>query len=68
MDNFASRGTIVHLGVKEDVAEEDVLHAVDELINHRKKREQMSNAGRKLIDNKGIERIIDCIPEELIYA
>ena len=68
MDGFASCGTIVHLGVKEEVTEEDVLLAVDELINHRKKREQMSNAGRELIDNKGIERIINCIPEELIYA
>jgi len=68
MDDFASCGTIVHLGVKEEVTEEDVLLAVDELINHRKKREQMSNAGRELIDNKGIERIINCIPEELIYA
>ena len=68
MVDFASYGTVVHLGANEKVTEENILDAVIALMNDEIIREKMSNAGKQLIDGKGIERIFDSIPGELIYA
>jgi len=68
MDDFANYGTVVHLGNNEDVTAENILGAVTALVKDEIKRVKMSNAGKQLVDGKGIERIFNCIPEELIYA
>lgn len=68
MEDFAGHGTVVHLGAIEEVTEDIIFGAVTALMKDKLNREKMSNAGKQLIDGKGIERIFDCIPGELIYA
>ena len=68
MDDFANYGTLVHLGNNEEVTEENILRAVTALMKDEIKREKMSNAGKQLVDGKGIERIFNYIPEKLIYV
>jgi UDP-2,4-diacetamido-2,4,6-trideoxy-beta-L-altropyranose hydrolase len=68
MDDFANYGTLVHLGANEEVTEETILGAVTKLIKDEINRGKMSNAGKQLVDGKGMERIFDSIPGEMIYA
>jgi spore coat polysaccharide biosynthesis predicted glycosyltransferase SpsG len=68
MVEFASYGTVVHLGANEEVTEETILGAVTALIKDEINRGKMSNAGKQLVDGKGMERIFDSIPGEMIYA
>ena len=68
MVEFASYGTVVHLGANEEVTEETILNAVTKLIKDEIIREKMSNAGKQLVDGMGIKRIFDSIPREMIYA
>jgi len=68
MVEFASYGTVVHLGANEEATEETILGAVTALIKDEINRGKMSNAGKQLVDGKGMERIFDSIPGEMIYA
>jgi UDP-2,4-diacetamido-2,4,6-trideoxy-beta-L-altropyranose hydrolase len=68
MADFAIYGTLVHLGNNEEVMEENILCAVTALMKDEIKREKMSNAGRQLVDGKGIKRIFNCIPGKMINA
>jgi spore coat polysaccharide biosynthesis predicted glycosyltransferase SpsG len=68
MVEFASYGTVVHLGANEEVTEETILGAVTGLIKDKINRGKMSNAGKQLVDGEGMERIFDSIPREMIYA
>ena len=68
MVDFVSYGTVVHLGANEEVMEENILDAVIALLKDEKIRKKMSNAGKQLVDRKGMERIFDSIPKEMIYA
>jgi len=68
MVEFASYGTVVHLGANEEVTEETILCAVTALIKDEIKRKIMSTAGKQLVDGMGMERIFDSIPREMIYA
>ena len=68
MVEFASYGTVVHLGSNEEVTEETILGAVTALIKDEINRGKMSNTGKQLVDGKGMERIFDSIPGEMIYA
>jgi len=68
MVEFASYGTVVHLGANEEVTEENILGAVISLMKDEIIRKKMSNAGKQLVDGMGMERIFDSIPREMIYA
>ena len=68
MFEFASYGTVVHLGANEEVTEENILDAVTALIKDEIKRKIMSNAGKQLVDGNGIERIFNSIPGKIIHA
>ena len=68
MDDFSSYGTAVHLGNSDTVTEEKILSACTNLIKDKKKRKEMSIAGKRLVDGKGIERIFNCITREYIYV
>ena len=68
MVEFASYGTVVLLGDNEEVTEENILSAVTAMIKDEINRGKMSNAGKQLVDGKGMERIFDSIPGEMIYA
>ena len=68
MDDFVGYGSVVHLGTNEEITEQNILDAVTALTIDEKIREKMSKAGKRLVDGKGLERIFNTIPRELIYA
>ena len=68
MDDFANYGTAIHLSQNDKFTEENFLDVVFELMRDKKKRSEMSQAGKKLVDGKGIERIFNFIPQNLIHA
>lgn len=49
----------VNLGYEKNLDQEDVAHAVEELVLDRQKRKKMSVQGRKLVDGLGADRVID---------
>lgn len=58
LDNY---GTSINLGWFEDVTEEDIKEAVEDLIENRERREAMSKRGKELVDGKGVERVMEKI-------
>lgn len=58
---FAEFGSIVHLGPVNDVNKRDISEAVVGLVGDRERRQQMSDAGRVLIDGGGVTRIFSQI-------
>ena len=62
-DFFAQRNAVMNLGVVDKVRNEDIWNSFMELSENREKRVQMSVAGKKLVDGRGKERIVDIIFE-----
>ncbi|MEW5766979.1 MAG: UDP-2,4-diacetamido-2,4,6-trideoxy-beta-L-altropyranose hydrolase [bacterium] len=54
LDNY---GNSVSLGWFEDVTEESIKEAVEDLIDNKARREEMSRKGRELVDGRGVERV-----------
>ncbi len=63
---FERKGTTLNLGLGDNVEEEDIAEAVERLLQDDALRAEMSRMGRKLVDGKGIERIISEIPQEVL--
>jgi UDP-2,4-diacetamido-2,4,6-trideoxy-beta-L-altropyranose hydrolase len=68
MDDFAEYNSVWHLGPVNDVSKLEIVEAVTSLAKDSKKRSDMAEAGRLLIDGNGINRIFSEIPRELFYA
>lgn len=51
--------TSINLGWFEDVTEEGIKEAVEDLIKNREKREAMSKKGKELVDGRGVERVVE---------
>lgn len=62
---FEKEGTALNLGLGTRVSEEDIAEAVRRLLGDDSLRGKMSKRGRKLVDSKGVERIISEIPSEV---
>ena len=56
METFSGEGTITHLGLGTEVGEALVRETARELLGSVKRRREMSEAGRKLVDARGAER------------
>ena len=63
---FEREGTALHLGLGSKVGEEDIAQAVERLLRDDALRAEMSKRGKRLVDGKGIERIISEIPQEVL--
>jgi spore coat polysaccharide biosynthesis predicted glycosyltransferase SpsG/CMP-N-acetylneuraminic acid synthetase len=61
MESFAGYGTVVHLGLGTEVAEEALLAAARELLADPERRRAMSEAGRKLVDARGAQRAAELV-------
>lgn len=57
MEKFSRYGSVVHLGLGPDVADETLRAAVRELLTDREKRRRMSEAGTRLVDARGAARV-----------
>lgn len=62
---FEKEGTTLNLGLGTGINEADIAEVVSRLLRDDALRAEMSKRGRKLVDGKGIERIISEIPQEV---
>lgn len=68
MNDFAKYGTVCHLGPVNKVNKHQITEAITCLAKDYKKRLQMSEAGKLLVDGNGIDRIFNEIPKRVIYV
>ena len=59
MEGFAKYGTILHLGLGTDVSPQTIRAKAEALLKDRAKRQQMSDAGAKLVDAQGASRVYE---------
>lgn len=59
MEGFARYGTILHLGLGTDVSEETIRNQAEGLVKDRGRRQQMSDAGARLVDAQGASRVYE---------
>tara|TARA_Y100000816_G_scaffold291563_1_gene283301 strand:- start:1703 stop:2737 length:1035 start_codon:yes stop_codon:yes gene_type:complete len=66
-EEFEKEGIVINLGngLKTDLRK--IISNIESLLLDIKKRKSMSNAGKKLIDGRGVERIINKIKENQIF-
>ena len=64
-NHFAKEDVIINLGSEKDITKKMIAHNVMLLFNDNKKRKQMSIAGKRLIDGKGVERVTKEILERI---
>lgn len=58
-NGLANYGTSVNLGWFEEVTEEQIKEAVEDLIKNRDWREKMSRKGKELVDGRGVKRVVE---------
>jgi len=64
-EELDSYGISINLNWFEDVTEEYIKKAGENLIKDRNKREKMSTKGRKLVDGRGVERVVEEITKQI---
>ncbi|MDI6785192.1 MAG: UDP-2,4-diacetamido-2,4,6-trideoxy-beta-L-altropyranose hydrolase [bacterium] len=62
-----SYGASINLGWFKDVVEKDIKKAIDSLMENRERRENMSRNGKKLVDGKGVERVVDEVMRQIAW-
>lgn len=65
-DQFSRKGTILHAGIGSAIFEEDLCRKLRILIEDHVLRKAMSDKGQKMMDGKGIDRILNEIPKNLL--
>lgn len=63
---FERCGSTLHLGLISEVYEEDIVKAIEKILNDYALRSEMSKRGKNMVDGKGVERIILEIPQEVL--
>ena len=64
MQRFARDGSILHLGLGTEVGEDAIREGVSRLLGDRDARRRMSEAGTKLVDAHGANRVANLMKEE----
>ena len=65
-ERFRKEGTAIDLGLGGKVNEQDIVEAVNNLLDDYSARLEMSRKGREFIDGRGIEHVISEIPREVL--
>jgi len=65
MDDFVPYKTVEHLGETDMVGESQIANSTINLMNDFKKRQDMSAAGKTMIDGLGVERIFSEVTKEI---
>ena len=60
-------GTLVDLGLGNDVSEEDMITNISRLIKNQNLRQNMSSRGKKLVDGLGAERVAETIRSKFMF-
>jgi len=68
MERFSNAGTTVHLGYGPEVREDAIAEVVGALLKDYFRRKEMSLAGKRLVDGKGLERILETFQELVFQA
>ena len=63
---FQDKGCAINLGLGRHVEEGQIKDAVYDLASNSAQRVKMSFAGRQTVDNKGVERVCDCVKNVLV--
>ncbi|MBS3134098.1 hypothetical protein J4214_02600 [Candidatus Woesearchaeota archaeon] len=58
---FIKYRTGIYLGKGADISDDEIIKAVNSLINDFKLRKEISEKGQKLVDGKGLDRVVDII-------
>jgi len=61
MKEFEKWGTVLNYGYFDDINEEELLLKIKSLLKDKNLREKMSTQGQKLVDDCGVDRIVDII-------
>jgi CMP-N-acetylneuraminic acid synthetase/spore coat polysaccharide biosynthesis predicted glycosyltransferase SpsG len=64
MEKVARYGSIVHLGLGTETSRESIAATARELLGDPLRRKRMSEAGAKLVDAKGTERVYEVMREQ----
>ncbi|MFC1748540.1 PseG/SpsG family protein [Pseudomonadota bacterium] len=59
VEKFIELNTIKHLGLQSDITRSEISSAFVKMCANRKWREKMSENGQRLVDGKGVDRIVD---------
>ena len=62
---FAKRGSTIHLGLWKNVKEIMIKESLINILNNKSKRRKMSLAGSKIIDGRGVSRVVTIIEKML---
>ncbi len=65
MKEFEKKEAALNLGFGSKVDEKAIVEAVEKLLKDDALRKEMSKRGKKLVDGRGVERIISAIPQEV---
>ena len=65
---FQSQGTLVNLGLGQQVSEDEIRDAVQTLASDKERRLRMSRAGRQTVDGRGLERVSEIVAEYLVQS
>jgi spore coat polysaccharide biosynthesis predicted glycosyltransferase SpsG len=63
---FERAGSVLHAGDGSDVSVENLSVLIQDLLANDQQRRRMSEAGRRLVDGHGNERILEMIPKEVL--
>ena len=66
MRQFERAGTALNLGGAWDSSEQDIGAAIERVLKSKSLRMEMSRKGKRLVDGKGIERIISELPAKVL--
>ena len=62
---IASRGAAVHLGTIGDLSPGALVETVERVLDDADLRDRMSDAGRRLVDGRGVERVAEALQQRL---
>ena len=65
-EEFEKAGSALHLGLITEIDEERIVKAVEKLLDDDALRAEMADRGRKMVDGKGVARIISEIPNSVL--
>ena len=65
-EEFVKAGSSINIGQVNFVDKMEIIKNIKSLLNDFKLREMMFKSGKKMVDGKGIERIIREIPKEVL--
>jgi spore coat polysaccharide biosynthesis predicted glycosyltransferase SpsG len=61
MEHFSRSGSVEHLGLGTEVDESRICEAAEALLSDTSRRRTMSEAGRKLVDARGAQRVAEVV-------